>query len=105
MRVLFHSCTIFLAFVIANAWCDLGLLSEEGWRELFFTTMPTIAYLSDFLVVFGTAYACISIYTLPIGIALHRRHDNVLPIALLTFFGAWTGILWVLALVWSVTRE
>ncbi len=47
----------------------------------------------------------LALYFLPTIIALLRGHRNALAIFLLNFFLGWTFIGWVVALVWSVTRD
>lgn len=42
-------------------------------------------------------------YMLPWAIAVTRRHDSAVAIALVTLFTGWTGIGWVVGLVWSLT--
>ena len=45
----------------------------------------------------------LAVYFLPTIIALARSHHNAVAILLLNLFLGWTGIGWILALVWSVT--
>ena len=49
------------------------------------------------IVIFG-------LYLLPVLISFLRRNKNWLAIFLLNLFLGWTGIGWVVALVWSVIR-
>ena len=42
------------------------------------------------------------LYNSPIMIASYRKHPQYGPICILTIFGAWTGILWIAALAWSL---
>ena len=55
-------------------------------------------------ITFCLAYVVLVIYSLPVSIARRRGHPNVMAITVLTFFGAWTGILWIAALVWAVSE-
>ena len=49
------------------------------------------------IVIFG-------LYLLPSLISFLRRNKNWLAVFLLNLFLGWTGIGWVVALVWSVIR-
>ena len=49
------------------------------------------------IVIFG-------LYLLPVLISFLRRNKNWLAIFLLNLFLGWTGIGWVVALVWSIIR-
>jgi len=44
------------------------------------------------------------IYFLPTVIAVLRHHRNALAVFLVNFFFGWTGIGWIIALIWSVMR-
>ncbi|MDP3041812.1 MAG: superinfection immunity protein [Candidatus Omnitrophota bacterium] len=48
--------------------------------------------------------AIFGLYLLPSLISFLRRNKNWLAIFLLNLFLGWTGIGWVVALVWSVIR-
>ena len=54
--------------------------------------------LGVFLAIVGVAA-----YFFPFIIAASRGHRNAAPIFVLNLFGAWTGLLWVAALVWSLS--
>lgn len=41
------------------------------------------------------------LYILPMMIAFHRRHENYTAIFLINLLLGWTGIVWVICLVWS----
>ena len=45
-----------------------------------------------------------ALYFLPFLIASLRQHKNIFAILLLNLFLGWTGIGWVIALVWSVMK-
>ena len=53
------------------------------------------------LYVLGTAFA----YCLPAFIALGRGHPNCVPILIVNLSLGWTGIGWVGALFWSLTKR
>jgi hypothetical protein len=40
-------------------------------------------------------------YTLPLLVAYARGHKDTTAIAVLNILGGWTGILWLVALVWA----
>jgi hypothetical protein len=42
---------------------------------------------------------------LPTIIATRRRHRQTLAIIVLNILGGWTGILWVIAVVWACTAD
>jgi len=46
----------------------------------------------------------ITIYIMPTLIAVRRKHPQLLPISILNGLGGWTGLGWVAALAWSLTR-
>jgi hypothetical protein len=47
----------------------------------------------------------LALYFLPTIVALLRHHRNALAIFILNFFLGGTGIGWVVALVWAVTKD
>lgn len=47
--------------------------------------------------------ALVLMYFLPFAVAMLRRHHNSLAIFMLNFFLGWTGLGWIVALVWSCT--
>lgn len=47
--------------------------------------------------------ACALLYFLPPVIASLRRHNNTVPIFLVTLFWGWTVVGWMIALTWSFT--
>lgn len=53
-----------------------------------------------FTFLFGIALAF-----LPIIIALVRHSKSIVGIILLNILGGWTGIGWIIALVWAITGE
>jgi hypothetical protein len=52
---------------------------------------------------FLTLLALLVVYWLPTVIAFYRGHPNRWPVAVLNLLTGWTGIGWIIALVWSVT--
>jgi hypothetical protein len=46
-----------------------------------------------------------TIYFLPMLVALHRDHPQIGPIAILTIFGGWTGLVWIIALAWACSAS
>ena len=55
-------------------------------------------------IVFGVLL-CLTIYFLPTGIAIIRSRSNTGAIFVLDLFLGWTGIGWVVALVWAVATD
>ncbi len=53
-------------------------------------------------LVLAVAGGLLWLFLLPITIASRRRHRNLLGITLLNLLLGWTGIGWVMALIWSV---
>jgi len=47
-------------------------------------------------------FLCGLFYIIPGVIAAHRGHQNQRAIWLLTIFLGWTGIAWIVALVWAL---
>lgn len=78
----------FLATAIINMFPKTGegIASEPYFLGIFFV----IAYLA----IWG--------YCIPMLIAEHRQHPQLLPIKILNIAGGWSGILWVAALIWAV---
>lgn len=60
-----------------------------------FTLVEKIAWI---LLVVG-------IYFLPYIVALCREKRNSTAIAVLNLFLGWTGVAWVIALVWAVMQD
>lgn len=46
----------------------------------------------------------ITLYFLPLIVAVIRNHKNVMGVGLLNFFLGWTLLGWVGALIWSVHK-
>ena len=47
---------------------------------------------------------CLAIYILPLLIATAIDHKNRIAIGLLNLFLGWTGLGWLAALIWAVTK-
>lgn len=52
-------------------------------------------------VVFSIVFAFV--YMIPGGIAAARRHYRQTPIIVMNTIAGWTGVGWIVALVWSLT--
>ena len=48
------------------------------------------------------ALACGWLYLLPLWVAIFRRHKQAVAIFAITALTAWTGIGWLIALVWAL---
>lgn len=55
-----------------------------------------------FLILF--ILASIGLYFLPAIIAFTRNHHQKAAISVLTLVGGWSGIGWIVALVWACTQ-
>ena len=60
-------------------------------------------FFGSFVGVIGFLFS-LALYFLPTIIAIARHHRNALAIFLVNFFTGWTGIGWIVALVWSVMK-
>lgn len=56
-----------------------------------------LIYGSYFII----AAASFFIYILPMMVAFYRRHENYTAIFLINLLLGWTGIVWVVCLVWA----
>lgn len=50
-------------------------------------------------------FICAASYFLPGIVAMIRGHRQTLAIFMLTLFTAWSGIGWIIALVWACTSD
>lgn len=57
------------------------------------------------LAIVGIGLASLLFMMIPAIIAMIRGHNNTLAIAAVVFFLGWTGIGWLVALVWSFTND
>jgi Superinfection immunity protein len=67
-------------------WLLFLLLLHRGWQQG--VLLPVLGIL-------------VPVYLFPWLIALWRAHPQSVPILLLTLFLGWTGLGWVVALIWS----
>lgn len=44
-------------------------------------------------------------YFLPVMVAIYRKHNNVVPILIFNFIFGWTGLGWLLALIWAFSYQ
>ncbi len=47
--------------------------------------------------------AAVAVYLLPTFIAAARKHPNTVPIFLVNLLAGWTGLGWLIALVWAAS--
>lgn len=90
--------------ILRNRWF-VGVASAVvfylGWM-VYFTTHANRFYWDVFVWgLIGVVHG--PVYMLPTLIGLHRR--NVLAIFILNLFLGWTGIGWVVALIWAVLKD
>jgi Superinfection immunity protein len=57
------------------------------------------------LVILFVWLCLIAIYLLPSTVAKRRRHNNRLAITVLNVLLGWSGIAWVIAMVWACTKD
>lgn len=80
----------------------------NGYFALFAAIAAVIMFLvEDFSFILGAigfiiAYVGIWIYCIPMLIAESRDHPQYRPIIVLNLAGGWSGIFWLVALVWAV---
>ncbi len=46
-----------------------------------------------------------TVYFAPMGIAVIRRHNNLVSLSLVNFLLGWTVIFWVVAILWSMSKN
>ena len=46
-----------------------------------------------------------TVYFAPMGIALIRRHNSIISLSLVNLLLGWTIIFWVVAILWSMSRN
>ncbi|HWA98590.1 MAG TPA: superinfection immunity protein [Pirellulales bacterium] len=86
--------------VVAVMSATMGLLGFLGTR-LNGEISADRALPMCFFFVFS-AFAAMILYTIPVVIALGRRHPNAMPIAVINICAGWTLIGYVGALAWSL---
>lgn len=61
-----------------------------------------------FFMIFGLfmgGFVALAVYFLPIIIAAARKHNQILPITLITIFLGWTFAGWLAAVIWSLSSD
>ncbi len=63
-------------------------------------------------LIFGILFLCavwlfisLAVYFVPVVIAYIRKHNNILPITILTIFLGWTFFGWLAAVLWSLNSD
>lgn len=59
-------------------------------------------------MLFGLAigsFIALGVYFLPVIIAVYRKHNQILPITLITIFLGWTFLGWLAAILWSLNAD
>lgn len=69
--------------------------------ETFFSIM--IMFMFFGLAIGG--FIALALYFLPILIAAARKHNQILPITLITIFLGWTFLGWLVATIWSLSSD
>jgi hypothetical protein len=49
--------------------------------------------------------AILVLYLLPSYIAFRRKHKNLAPVMVFNILLGWTGIAWIVALIWSLSYQ
>lgn len=68
----------------------------------------TFEYIFIFMVLLVIAiwiFLGFCVYFIPVIIAYIRKHNNILPITILTIFIGWTLAGWLAALLWSLNSD
>ena len=62
-----------------------------------------ITLITDWPVAMMSVFSLLLffIYFLPAIVAFDRKHNNTVPIVLVNIFTGWTGIGWLVALIWA----
>lgn len=67
---------------------------------------------TEFLIVYLFLFFCatslfiaLAIYFIPVIIAYIRKHNNIIPITLLTILAGWTFFGWLAAVLWSLNSD
>ena len=61
-----------------------------------------------FFMIFGLfmgGFVALAVYFLPIIIAAARKHNQILPITLITIFLGWTFAGWLAAVIWYLSSD
>jgi len=83
--------------------------SIRSWRDcldpLFESLFGSLLGAGGLTLVVLVLLAATALYFLPTVVAAARHKRNALAIFLLNLFLGWSGIAWVVALVWAVTID
>jgi cyanate permease len=90
---------LFVVDLFCVVWLNL-----YGFEEFSITNEPLRAIAG---ILFGPLIlmAFIFAYLLPSLVAFIRNHRNFLAIAVLQILLGWTGVVWLIALVWAFTKD
>jgi len=47
----------------------------------------------------------LTLYFIPSGVAVLRHHSNAMPVFLTNLFFGWTGVGWIVVLIWSFSSN
>ncbi len=61
-------------------------------------------YFMLFWIIMGV-FVALALYFLPLIIAAARKHNQILPITLITIFLGWTFLGWLVAIIWSFSPD
>lgn len=67
-----------------------------------------LALIMTFAILFVCAvwlFISLVIYFVPVIVAYIRKHNNILPITILTIFLGWTFLGWLAALLWALNSD
>ncbi len=70
-----------------------------------FETFFSIIIMFMFLGLAIGGFIALALYFLPILIAAARKHNQILPITLITIFLGWTFLGWLVATLWSLSPD
>ena len=65
-------------------------------------------YLIMYFVFFFCAtllFIALAIYFIPVIIAYIRKHNDIIPITILTVLAGWTFLGWLAAVLWSLNSD
>jgi hypothetical protein len=61
--------------------------------------------MSDIVRFLISVFLMSTVYFIPMGIALLRKHNHTLSITLINFLLGWTIIFWIVPLLWSMSSN
>jgi len=70
--------------------------------------MISIEFIMLLLIMFVCAtwlFISLAVYFIPVILAYVRKHNNLLPITLLTIFLGWTFFGWLAAVLWALNSD